>query len=312
MAAISSSLMLLRSGDHVVATRGLYGGTFRVLGTVFEGLGLSTTFADTCDPQAVAQAFRPNTRALCLETPSNPLMEICDLRALSTLAHDRGAIVMVDNTFMSPYLQRPLTLGADVVVHSATKFLGGHSDLIAGLAVVRDAALAKRLKHIQNAVGAIPGPQDAWLLVRSMKTLEVRLERSQQSAGEIARWLVDRPEVAEVYYPGLTGHPGGEVHRRQADGPGAVLSFRLRDAFSVRRLLSGLQYWTLAVSLGGVESIITQPSRMTHASYPPELREQLGITDNLVRLSVGLEDAEDLTADLEAAFARARNPESSL
>jgi len=299
MAAINSCLMLLRAGDHVVATEGLYGGTYRALKTVFSGFDIGATFVDTGDPAAIKAAMQPNTRALLLETPSNPLMRITDIAAAARVAHEHDALVMVDNTFMSPYLQRPLEHGADVVIHSATKFLGGHSDLIAGLAVAADEALGRRIRRVQNAVGAVPGPFDCWLLMRGMKTLGIRMDRGQASAGRIAEWLRGRPEVVEVLYP------GGEVHERQAAGPGAILSFVLRDDVPAERVVASVSVWTLAVSLGAVESIITLPAKMTHLPYPPRELERVGLSPNLVRLSVGIEDADDLIADLEAAFASA-------
>jgi len=303
MAAISACLTLLETGDHVVATEGLYGGTYRLLTRIYDRLGITTTFADTGDPAAVEAAMTDRTRLLFVETPSNPTMRITDLAAAADLAHHRGALLAVDNTFMSPWLQRPLEAGADVVVHSATKFLGGHSDLIVGLAVCRDRDLARRLGRIQNAGGAIPSPTDCWLLLRGMKTLGVRMERGQASAGCIAEWLAGRDEVEAVLWPGTAGLPGADVHARQADGPGAVLSFRLREGLSGEAACNHTRLWTLAVSLGAVESIITLPARMTHLPYRPQDREALGIDDRLVRLSVGLEDADDLIADLETALA---------
>ncbi len=299
MAAINSCLMLLRAGDHVVATEGLYGGTYRALRTVFSGFDIAASFVDTTDPAAIEAAMQPNTRALLLETPSNPLMRITDIAAAARVAHAREALVMVDNTFMSPYLQRPLEQGADVVIHSATKFLGGHSDLIAGLAVTADEALGRRVRRIQNAVGAVPGPFDCWLLMRGMKTLGIRMDRGQAGAGRIAEWLRGRPEVVEVLYP------AGEVHARQADGPGAILSFVLRDEVPAERVVAAVSVWTLAVSLGAVESIITLPAKMTHLPYSRQEQERVGLSPNLLRLSVGIEDADDLIADLEAAFAAA-------
>jgi cystathionine beta-lyase/cystathionine gamma-synthase len=299
MAAISACFMLLQSGDHIVATEGLYGGTFRVLSRIFQRFNLTYTYVDTNDFDALERAFRENTRMLHLETPSNPLMMITDIARTAEFAHSRNALVAVDNTFMSPYLQRPLELGADLSVHSASKFIGGHSDVIAGLVVTKDKTISSRVRLVQTSVGGILGPQDSWLLIRGMKTLGVRMTQAQESAQAIASWLCGRPEVEQVYYPGLASHPRAEIHRRQADGGGAILSFRLRSSIDVEKFLTSLEVWTLAVSLGAVESIITQPSRMTHASYPSELRERIGVTDQVVRLSVGLEDADDLIADLE-------------
>jgi len=302
MAAISSCLMLLQAGDHVLATEGLYGGTYRVLTRVFNSFDISCSFADTSDLDAVECGLRENTKAILLETPSNPLMRITDIAGVAKIAHRRDILVAVDNTFMSPWLQRPLELGADIVIHSATKFLGGHSDVIAGVVVTNGGSLASGLKHVQNAVGAVLSPFDCWLLQRGIKTLGVRLSHAQASAGKIAKWLSDRPEVVQVLYPGLETLPGHGTHRSQADGAGAILSFLLREGVCAEKLVSSVSVWTLAVSLGAVESIITLPSRMTHLTYPPQELRQLGISDNLVRLSVGIEDPRDLIADLEAAL----------
>ncbi len=302
MAAISSCFLLLSAGDHVLLTSGLYGGTYRVLSRIFNRFGIQFSMVDTTSVTAVREAIQENTRVLYLETPSNPLMQISDIHAVSEVAHARGLMVMVDNTFMSPYLQRPLLHGADIVIHSASKFLGGHSDLIAGLVVTKEEEQGKALGLVQSSVGAILPPYDSWLLVRSMKTLGVRVSRSQASAASIAEWLAGRPEVEQVLYPGLPGHPGREIHAKQADGAGAIVSFRLGDQVPAKPFLGALKIWSLAVSLGAVESIVTQPAHMTHASYPPSLRKQVGITDQVIRLSVGLEDPEDLIADIEQAL----------
>lgn len=302
MAAISACLTLLDAGDQVVATEGLYGGTYRVLRDYFSALGITSTFVDTTNPEAVEEAIRPETRAVFVETPSNPLMKITDIERLAALAHAGEALLMVDNTFMSPYLQRPLERGADLVIHSATKFLGGHSDVINGLVVASNGGLAKDIRAIQNAMGAIPSPMDCWIVMRGMKTLQVRMDRAQNTAGTIARWLVERAEVKEVLYPGLGTLKGDGVHHDQADGPGAVLSFRLRDELIPSPLMENASVWTPAVSLGGVESIITRPSRMTHLPYSQDERQRLGITDDLIRLSAGLEAPEDLIEELECGL----------
>jgi len=298
MAAISTCLMLLDSGDHVVATEGLYGGTHRILTGLFPRFGIESTFVDTGDNGAVEQALTDSTRALFVETPSNPMMKISDLAQLSAIAREKDILLVVDNTFMSPYLQRPLELGAHIVIHSATKYLGGHSDLIAGLIAVAEEKLAKKIHFRQNAVGAVLSPFDSWLLIRGMKTLKVRMDAQQKSARKIADWLLDREEVEQVLYPGIDTHPGHDIHSTQASGAGAMVSFVMRDAEAARRVANGVKLWSLAVSLGAVESIITLPARMTHLSYPADERERLGIDDRLIRLSVGLEDAEDLIADL--------------
>jgi cystathionine beta-lyase len=302
MAATSSVLLLFQPGDRVIASRDIYGGTYRVLTTLFRQWKLEATFVDTADPDALRRAITPATRALFVETPSNPLLSIVDLRAMVRIARDHNLVAIADNTFMTPHLQRPLELGFDIVVHSATKSLGGHSDLIAGLAVTRDAALGRRLRFIQNAFGAILGPHDAWLALRGMRTLAVRLEAQQRTALGLARWLATRPEVRRVHYPGLEGHPGRAVHEAQASGPGAVLSFELPDGAAAVAFLKRARLPLVAVSLGGVESILSYPATMSHAAMPREERHSRGIADGLVRLSVGLESEEDLRADLESAL----------
>jgi cystathionine beta-lyase len=302
MAAISSALLLFSPGDHLVVCEDVYGGTYRVLTSLFARLGIASTFVDATDPGAFAAAIRPETRALFLETPSNPLMKITDLRGAAELARARGLLTIVDNTFMTPYLQRPLDLGCDIVLHSGTKFLNGHSDVLCGFAVVNDEKLAKRLRFVQNAFGGVLGPQDSWLVLRGLKTLKVRMEESQKSAAAIAVWLTGQERVDRVFYPGLPGHPGHAVHAAQASGPGAVLSFTLSSYELTRRLLEGSELCAFAVSLGGVESILSYPARMSHAAVPKEEREKKGISETLVRLSVGLEDVGDLIADLDRAI----------
>ena len=299
MAAISSALLLFSPGDHLVVCEDVYGGAFRVLTTLFKRLGIETTFVDATDPARIAAAIRPATKGIYLETPSNPLLKVTDMAAAVELAKSRGLLTLVDNTFMTPYLQRPLELGCDIVLHSGTKFLNGHSDVICGFAVVRDEALAKRIGFVQNAFGAVLGPQDSWLVLRGLKTLRVRLEESQKSARAVAEWLSEQKRVTEVFYPGLPSHPGHAVHNSQAAGPGAVLSFKLETVELTRRVLENVELAAFAVSLGGVESIISYPAKMSHAAMPPEERAARGVTDNLVRLSVGLEECEDLIADLD-------------
>ncbi|GFO69835.1 cystathionine gamma-synthase [Geomonas limicola] len=299
MAAIASTFLLFRPGDHLVVCEDVYGGTFRVLSTLFTGWGLQVSFVDATDLEQIAAAITPQTRALYLETPSNPLIKISDIPGCVALAKQRGLLTIVDNTFMTPYLQRPLELGCDIVLHSGTKFLNGHSDVICGFAVTATQELGQRLRFIQNAFGAVLGPQDCWLVLRGLKTLKVRLEESQSSAKKIVAWLQQQEAVQKVYYPGLPEHPGYEIHRRQASGPGAVLSFELKSFETTKRLLEGVQLAAFAVSLGGVESILSYPAKMSHAAMPPAEREARGIKDTLVRLSVGLEDPEDLIADLE-------------
>ncbi len=302
MAATSSALLLFQTGDHMVVGRDIYGGTYRVLTTLFKRWGLDVTFVDSTDPENVRRAIKPSTRGLFVESPANPLLQVTDLRAMAELAREHDLIAITDNTFMTPHLQRPLELGFDIVVHSATKFLGGHSDLIAGLAVTREEALGRRLKAVQNSFGAILGPQDAWLVLRGIKTLAVRLEEQQRAAGDIARWLQGRADVRRVFYPGLEGHAGREIHARQARGGGAVVSFELADGPAAVAFLKRVKLPLVAVSLGGVESILSYPVTMSHAAMPREERLARGITDGLVRLSVGLESSEDLIADMESAL----------
>jgi cysteine-S-conjugate beta-lyase len=299
MAAIASTFMIFAPGDHLVVCEDVYGGTFRVLSTLFTGWGLSVSFVDATSTEAIAAAIRPETKALFLETPSNPLIKITDLPAAVALAREHGLLTIVDNTFMTPYLQRPLELGCDIVLHSGTKFLNGHSDVICGFAVTADPELGKRLRFVQNAFGAVLGPQDCWLVLRGLKTLKVRMEESQTGARRIVAWLKEQKSVAKVYYPGLPEHPGYQIHQRQASGPGAVLSFELENYQVTKRLLEGVKLAAFAVSLGGVESILSYPAKMSHAAMPAAEREARGIKDTLVRLSVGLEDPEDLIADMD-------------
>jgi len=304
MAAISSTFMIFAPGDHLVVCEDVYGGTFRVLSTTLKSWGLKVTFVDATDQGAIAAAIRPETKALYLETPSNPLIKIIDLKASAALAKEKGLLTIVDNTFMTPYLQRPLELGCDIVLHSGTKFLNGHSDVICGFAVTADPELGQRIRFIQNAFGGVLGPQDCWLVLRGLKTLKVRMEESQASAQRIVEWLNGHKGVSKVYYPGLPEHPGYEIHRAQASGPGAVLSFELESYEVTRRLLEGVKLAAFAVSLGGVESILSYPAKMSHAAMPPAERAARGIKDTLVRLSVGLEDAEDLIADMDQILSR--------
>jgi len=302
MAAISSALLLFSPGDHLIVCEDVYGGTYRVLTTLFSRLGIESSFVDTTSLANITGAVRPNTKAIFLETPSNPLLKITDLAGAARLAREHGLLTLVDNTFMTPYFQRPLELDCDIVLHSGTKFLNGHSDVICGFAVVKDEELGKRIKSIQNSFGAVLGPQDSWLVLRGVKTLKVRLEESQKSAMVVANWLAEQKRITEVFYPGLVGHPGYAVHAAQSTGPGAVLSFRLASVVLARKLLEQSKLAAFAVSLGGVESIISYPVKMSHAAMPPTERAARGVTDDLVRLSVGLEDVEDLLEDLDACI----------
>ena len=299
MAAIASTFMIFAPGDHLVVCEDVYGGTFRLLSTLLAGWGLTVSFVDATSQEAIKAAIRPSTKALYLETPSNPLIKIIDLPAAVALAKEHNLLTIVDNTFMTPYLQRPLELGCDIVLHSGTKFLNGHSDVICGFAVTADPELGKRIRFIQNSFGAVLGPQDCWLVLRGLKTLKVRMEESQTGARRIVSWLMEQSAVEKVYFPGLPEHPGYEIHQRQASGPGAVLSFELANYQITKRLLEGVRLAAFAVSLGGVESILSYPAKMSHAAMPPAEREARGIKDTLVRLSVGLEDPEDLIADMD-------------
>ncbi|MFP3040795.1 aminotransferase class I/II-fold pyridoxal phosphate-dependent enzyme [Treponema primitia] len=302
IAAVSSALGILAGGDHIVAAEDIYGGSWRILNTFYKRWGLEVTLVDTTDLDAVKRAIKPNTKAMFLETPSNPLLKITDLAAAIKIAKDAGLISIVDNTFMTPYLQRPIELGADIVVHSATKFLGGHSDVIFGLAVTRTKELGSQLYRVQNSFGAVPGPWDTWLVMRGIKTLKVRLEAQQAGAGLVAQWLKAHKNVSDVFYPGLPDHPGREINAAQSSGAGAVLSFKTKSAEQAVRFLGKVKYAAAAVSLGGVETIVSYPVRMSHASIPEPERLRLGITDTLIRISVGLEDPEDLIEDFDQAL----------
>ncbi len=299
MAATSSSLAILEHGDHVIATADIYGGSYRILTSFFNKFGITTTFVDMSRLENIENAIRPNSRLLFLESPSNPLLKVTDLLGATEIARKHGLITMIDNTFMSPYFQRPLDLGLDIVVHSATKFLGGHSDVIGGGVITKSDKLASQIYSIQTGFGAILGPQDCWLLLRGIKTLKARMELQQKSATEIAHWLKRQSWVSEVYYPGLPDHPGHEIIKSQASGFGAVLSFKTETVERAKQIMKKVKVWSVAISLVGVESILSYPVKMSHASIPPLERERLGITDNLIRLSVGLEEASDLIEDLD-------------
>lgn len=305
MAATSTIIEALSSGDHVVCGNDLYGGTYRVFTKVFARFGVEFTFVDTTDLKAVEAAFTPKTKLVWIETPSNPLLKITDIKALAALTHAKKAKLVVDNTFASPALQRPLSLGADVVVHSTTKYIGGHSDVVGGAILTSDPELHKEYKFLQNAVGAVPGPLDCFLLLRSTKTLALRVERHCQSAMIVAKHLLSHPEVAKVHYPGLPTHPGHEIAKSQMSGFGGMISVELKgDLERAKRMISSCEIFSLAESLGGVESLIGHPASMTHGSIPREERLKAGLTDGLIRLSVGIEDADDLLADLDRALTR--------
>ncbi|PLT33748.1 cystathionine beta-lyase [Bacillus sp. V5-8f] len=306
MAAISTAFLLLSSGDHVIVTEDVYGGTFRMVTSVLNRFGIEHTFVDMTDLDRVRAAVRPNTKAIYMETPSNPLLKVTDIRAVCAIAKEIGAITYVDNTFLTPALQKPLNLGADIVLHSATKFLSGHSDVVAGLAVVKDPELADRLYFLQNSFGAVLGVQDAWLVMRGLKTLHVRMEHSMKAAEKIAEFLKTHPLVKAVYYPGLPDHPGYSLQNDQAKGPGAVLSFELENESVLNSFVSNVQLPVFAVSLGAVESILSYPAKMSHASMPEAEREKRGITGGLLRLSAGLENPDDIIKDFAAALEKSR------
>lgn len=302
IAAVSAALGIFSTGDHLVVAEDIYGGSWRILNTYFKRWGLEVTAVNASDPDAIRKAIRPETKGLFLESPSNPLLKITDLRAAFAIAREAELISIIDNTFMTPYLQRPIELGADIVVHSGTKFLGGHSDVISGLAVTRTEELGHRIYAVQNGMGGVPGPWDAWLVMRGIKTLKVRLDEQQRTATRLAEWLSSHPSVSEVLYPGLANHPGRAIHESQSGGPGAVLSFRTKTEEQAIAFLVKVQLAAAAVSLGGVETIASYPVRMSHASIPKLERERLGITDTLIRISVGLEAIEDLVADFDQAL----------
>jgi cystathionine beta-lyase len=302
MAALTAVLSLLNSGGSVIISSNVYGGTFRVLDKVFSRFGLGYQVVDTTNISLVEKAITPDVKALLIESPANPLLFVTDIRAISDLAHRHGILSIVDNTFMTPYLQRPLELGADIVVHSATKYLGGHSDLVAGLVVVKDKELARQIGFIQNATGGVLGPFDSFLLIRGIKTLGVRMDRHVANAEAAARFLSVHPGVEKVYYPGLPGSQGYEVNRKQAKNGGAMISFELKPGYDINRFFSGLHLVVLAESLGGVESLVCHPATMTHASIPPEERKVMGITDGLIRLSIGIEAIDDILSDLDQAI----------
>jgi cystathionine gamma-lyase/cystathionine beta-lyase/cystathionine gamma-lyase/homocysteine desulfhydrase len=302
MAATSTITQLLKAGDHVIASNNMYGGTYRLFERVMRGFGLDFSYVDTSNLDAVAALFRAGTKLLFVETPTNPSMIVSDLRALASLARSKGALLVVDNTFMTPYFQRPIELGAHLVVHSTTKYLNGHSDMVGGIVVSNDPASSERLRFLQNAVGAVPGPFDCWLALRGIKTLAVRMDRHESNARAIATWLAKHPKLERVLYPGLPDHPGHCLHQRQASGFGGMIAFDVGSIEKGGAVLPRTRIFALAESLGGVESLISHPATMTHASVPREEREKVGLTDGLIRISVGIEDVDDLLQDLEQAL----------
>ncbi len=302
MSAIDTVFRLLKSGDHVIAGENMYGGSYRLFSKVLEKFGLQFTYVDTSKIEEVKKAFRPETKILYLETPTNPMMTITDIAMCAELAHAKGAMVVVDNTFCSPYLQRPIELGADIVLHSTTKFLNGHSDSVGGVVITTTDELGQQIGFLQNAVGAILSPFDSWLVMRGIKTLAVRMKRHEENGQAMANYLAHHAKVKKVYYPGLPDHPQHELAKRQMNGFGAVISFELGSYENAKKFLDRVKLCSLGESLGGVETLISHPESMTHASVPLDTRTRLGITPGLVRISVGIEDIEDLIADLENAF----------
>ena len=306
MAAITAVLSLFESGDKLIISSNVYGGTFRVLDKVFNHFGIGYSIEDTTDLPSLDKKITPDVKAIYIETPANPLMTITDLKAVSDLAHKHGILSIVDNTFMTPYLQRPIEFGADIVIHSATKYLGGHGDLVAGLTVVNDASLAERLAFIQNSTGGVLQPFDSFLLIRGIKTLGVRMDRHVENAEKIARYLTESDAVKRVYYPGLPSDDGYETNKKQAKNGGAMISFELYENYDIKKFFKSLKLIALAESLGGAESLICHPSSMTHASIPYEIRRKVGITEGLIRISPGIEHWEDIIVDLDGAIQESR------
>lgn len=303
MAALQTVFGLFSTGDHLIVSLDLYGGTYRLLEQVMSRFGISASYVDTNQIAELEAAYRPGeTKAVLIETPTNPLMMVTDLAAVAEWAKGKGVLTIVDNTLMTPFLQRPLELGADIVVHSATKYLGGHNDVLAGLIVTKGKELSERIAFLYNAIGAVLGPQDSWLLMRGMKTLALRMERHEYNATRLAEWLGSHPIVTEVYYPALETHAGYSVQRKQTRGNTGIFSFRVKDARLVDPILRNLQLIAFAESLGGVESLMTYPAVQTHADIPLEIRQRIGVDDRLLRISVGIEHIDDLIADLARAF----------
>ena len=303
MAAITAVLSLFDTGDRIIISSNVYGGTFRVLDKVFNRFGITYSIEDTTDLETLETRITPNVKAIIVESPANPLLTITDLAGVSALAKKHGILSIVDNTFMTPYLQSPIELGADIVIHSATKYLGGHSDLVAGLAVVNSDELAERLAFIQNSTGGVLQPFDSFLLIRGIKTLAVRMDRHVANAEAAAQFLLNHKAVKKVYYPGLPDAQGYEINRRQAKNGGAMLSFELKENYDIKTFFSSVKFVALAESLGGVESLLDHPASMTHASIPYETRQKVGITDGLIRLSIGIESIDDILSDLDQAIA---------
>ncbi|WP_096635776.1 trans-sulfuration enzyme family protein [Clostridium cochlearium] len=306
MAATTAVLSLFKSGDKVVISNNVYGGTFRVLDKVFTNFGIEYSIVNTSNLDEVRNSIDEKVKAIYIETPTNPLMDVTDIEAVSKIAKEKGIYTIVDNTFMTPYLQKPITLGADIVIHSATKYLGGHSDIVSGIVVVNSKELAENLHFVQNATGGVLAPFDSFLLIRGIKTLAVRMDRHNSNGKVVAEFLRNREEIEKVYYPGFEDHTGYEVQSRQAKGYGGMISFILKEGYDYKKFLESLKLITFGESLGGVESLACHPASMTHGSIPYELRQKVGIVDNLIRLSIGIEKDEDLIKDIESALRESR------
>lgn len=306
MASLQTVFALFSQGDHLIVSLDLYGGTYRLLEKIMSRFGVTATYVDTNDLDALEAERKPSTKAVLIETPTNPLMMITDIEKVSAWAKHHGILTIVDNTLLTPFFQRPIELGADIVVHSATKYLGGHNDVLAGLIVTKGQELSEQVAFLHNSIGAVLGPQDAWLLMRGMKTLALRMERHQENAVKIARFLQSHPDVEEVYYPALPHHPGYDIQNKQSSGNTGIFSFRLKDARLVEPILRHIKLIAFAESLGGVESLMTYPAVQTHADIPEDIRRKVGVDDRLLRYSVGIEHAEDLIADLAHALEQAR------
>ena len=306
MAATTAVLSLFQTGDRIILSQNVYGGTYRVLAKVFDHFGIGFDIVDTTDTAILERSITPDVKALFIESPANPLLTVTDIKAVADIASKHGVLTIVDNTFMTPYLQRPIPLGADIVIHSATKYLGGHSDLVAGLVVVNDDRLARRIAFIQNSTGGVLGPFDSFLLIRGIKTLAVRMDKHTRNAAFVAQKLRENTAVKNIYYPGFEDAQGHDIQIRQAKNGGAMISFELQDNYSLERFFESLHLVALAESLGGVESLVCHPSTMTHAAFPKNIRDAVGITENLIRLSVGIENENDIVADLEQAIQQSK------
>lgn len=306
MAALQTIFTLFSQGDHLIVSLDLYGGTYRLLERIMSRFGVTASYVDTNDIDAMSGVLTPNTKAVLIETPTNPLMMITDIERVAAWAKSKGLLTIVDNTLLTPFFQRPIELGADIIIHSATKYLGGHNDVLAGLIVTKGKELSEEMAFLHNSIGAVLGPQDSWLLMRGMKTLALRMERHQYNATTIANYLLEHPAVEDVYYPALPHHPGHDVQNKQSSGNTGIFSFRLKDARYVEPILRHIKLIAFAESLGGVESLMTYPAVQTHADIPLEIRQAIGVDDRLLRFSVGIEHAEDLIGDLEQALAAAK------